>query len=184
MSQKHEYDGIEERDNDMPSWWVWSFFLCIIFSAVYFIHYFSGSGPTLKMEFDQAWGHHMTRFARARTPELSDAELLERFGQADVLSLGREVFQRTCQVCHGDKLQGSVGPNLVDEYWLHGKGEPSEIVKIVREGVLDKGMPAWGEMLKPDEVVAVAAYVRKQRGTKPAGAKAPQGQPYPEYVTE
>jgi cytochrome c oxidase cbb3-type subunit 3 len=46
----------------------------------------------------------------------------------------------------------------------------------VDEGVTAKGMPAWGKMLKPDQLTAVVAYVASLRGTNPADAKAPQGE--------
>ena len=50
-----------------------------------------------------------------------------------------------------------------------------QILTTVNEGVVAKGMPAWGQVLKPDEVTAVVAYVTTLRGTNPANAKAPQG---------
>jgi cytochrome c oxidase cbb3-type subunit III len=180
----HDYDGIKEADNDMPSWWIWSFFLCIIFAAIYFLHYFSNSGPTLAMEFDKEWGAHQARYQSAKAPELSDAELAALFAKKEVIDEGVVVYQRACLACHGDQLQGVVGPNLTDQYWVYGDGSAKKIVEVIRNGVTEKGMPAWGQTLKPQELVAVAAYVRGQRGKQVQGAKAPQGNPYPEYLAE
>jgi len=76
--------------------------------------------------------------------------------------------------CHGDKGQGLVGPNLTDAYWIHGKGTRADIFKVIHDGVPDKGMLAWGEILKPEEVIAVSSFVFSIRNTNVPG-KAPQG---------
>jgi cytochrome c oxidase cbb3-type subunit 3 len=76
--------------------------------------------------------------------------------------------------CHGPKGQGVIGPNLTDDYWLHGKASFMDIYAVVNEGVPAKGMPAWGKKLDPVEVAKLAAYVGTLRGTNLPG-KAPEG---------
>jgi cytochrome c oxidase cbb3-type subunit 3 len=71
---------------------------------------------------------------------------------------------------------GLIGPNLTDNAWIHG-GQITDIYKTVMNGVLEKGMPAWGTMLKPEEVEQVVAYVASLQGSNPANPKAPQGAP-------
>jgi cytochrome c oxidase cbb3-type subunit 3 len=79
-----------------------------------------------------------------------------------------------CMPCHRDDGGGSIGPNLTDDYWIHG-AKPLEIWRTVHDGVLDKGMPAWGQMLKPEQVAAVTAYVITLHDTHPPNPKEPQG---------
>ncbi len=86
----------------------------------------------------------------------------------------REIFHGRCAPCHGHDGQGVIGPNLTDEYWLHG-GRPTEILRTITEGVLDRGMLAWKSQLNPGELRAMAAYVLTLQGTHPPNPKAPQG---------
>ncbi|MCB1149993.1 c-type cytochrome, partial [bacterium] len=91
---------------------------------------------------------------------------------------GREIFQTYCVVCHLEQGQGLVGPNLTDRFWIHG-GKPMDIYNTVTNGVLDKGMAAWGNQLGPTRVQAVVAYVLTLRNTNVPG-KDPQGDIYEE----
>jgi cytochrome c oxidase cbb3-type subunit 3 len=172
----HDYDGIQEYDNPLPMWWLVTFFATVIFGFHYWIHYEFGGAPTQKQELAVDLG----AISKLRGPEESkepSAEDLEKLaGSAAAVEQGRGVFQGKCAVCHGNDLQGNIGPNLTDDYWLHGKGTASDISGIVRKGVLDKGMPAWETQLKSDEISAVAVFVASKKGSNPPGAKAPQGE--------
>jgi cytochrome c oxidase cbb3-type subunit 3 len=108
-------------------------------------------------------------------PAESEDELEKLAAQSSIVNQGREVFGSKCAACHGADLQGIIGPNLTDEYWIHGKGTLTDIALVVRSGVLDKGMPSWKEQLKTDEVQAVVVFVASRRGSHPANPKAPQG---------
>ena len=77
--------------------------------------------------------------------------------------------------CHGDKGQGGIGPNLTDDYWLHG-GKLAQIAATITNGVSDKGMPPWGPMLSGEQIKSLAVFVKSLHGTNPPGAKAPQGE--------
>jgi cytochrome c oxidase cbb3-type subunit 3 len=96
--------------------------------------------------------------------------------------VGAAQYAAKCVACHGDQLQGQIGPNLTDKFWIHGKGSHLDIVKVIREGVPDKGMPPWGTVLKKDEVYAVTAYIISKKGSNPKGAKEPQGEASEEYL--
>jgi cytochrome c oxidase cbb3-type subunit 3 len=91
-----------------------------------------------------------------------------------VLASGQVIFKATCAACHGEHAQGLVGPNLTDDYWLHG-GKISDLFKTIKYGVLSKGMPTWEKQLSPKQISDVANYIKSLRGTNPAGAKEPQG---------
>ena len=98
----------------------------------------------------------------------------ERYKEPAALASGKTVFGAYCVACHGPDGGGVIGPNLTDAFWIHG-GSPSAIYATVHDGVLAKGMPAWGQSLKPDEVTAVVAYVISLQGTTPATPKPPEG---------
>jgi cytochrome c oxidase cbb3-type subunit 3 len=69
-----------------------------------------------------------------------------------------------------------VGPNLTDNFWIHGKGTRLDIVGVLKTGVLEKGMPAWEAVFTRDELLAVSAFVFSMKGKQPKTAKEPQGQ--------
>lgn len=171
----HNYDGIHELDNPLPNWWLWTFFIAIIFGAIYYIHYELAGGTSLSQELDIA----MTEINKAKqtTPQVMETEesLAAAMTGDQVLALGASQFNLKCAACHGNELQGLIGPNLTDKNWIHGKGTRMDIVKVIREGVADKGMPPWGPVMKKEEIYAVSAYILSKKGTNPAGAKAPQG---------
>ncbi|MGZ3774360.1 MAG: cbb3-type cytochrome c oxidase N-terminal domain-containing protein [Pseudobdellovibrionaceae bacterium] len=173
----HEYDGIIEHDNPLPMWWLWTFFLTIIFAFIYYIHYELGGGPTLKQELKTAMDELEKTKAKATVsaPMETEDSLTADFGKDGVVAMGAAQFTAKCSSCHGQNLEGLIGPNLTDKYWIHGKGTRMDIVKVIRDGVADKGMPPWGPVLKKEEVYAVAAYILSKKGSNPANAKAPQG---------
>ena len=87
---------------------------------------------------------------------------------------GAATFASTCATCHGTQGEGLVGPNLTDAYWVHGN-TPSDIYRVISEGVLDKGMPAWDASLSEEEQAQAMAYVLSLQGTDPPNPKAPEG---------
>ena len=91
-----------------------------------------------------------------------------------VLAAGKTIFMQTCKPCHGDNAQGNVGPNLTDDYWLHGS-KINDLFKTIKYGVPSKGMPTWEKQLSPKQISDVANYVKSLHGTNPPNPKAPQG---------
>ncbi|UOF01568.1 cbb3-type cytochrome c oxidase N-terminal domain-containing protein [Bdellovibrio reynosensis] len=173
----HEYDGIIEHDNPLPTWWLWTFLLTIIFAFMYFLHYEIAGGPTLKDELKVAMAEidKAQATAQSNVPVETEESLKAMFGKDEVLATGAEQYTAKCAACHGQELQGLVGPNLTDKFWLHG-GTRMEVVKVITDGIPEKGMPPWGPVLKKPELYALAAYIFSKQGSNPAGAKAPQGQ--------
>ena len=176
----HEYDGIHEYDNPLPRWWTTLFWATIVFSALYLLNLPGigvGRGRLADYERDMAAARERQAARAAQSPPpaaLSDDALTAMAKDPARLTLGREQFVTTCAACHREDGGGSIGPNLTDAFWIHG-GRPTEILKTVTDGVLDKGMPAWGQTLSPDEVAAVAAYVLTLHDTHPPNPKEPQG---------
>lgn len=170
----HDYDGIREYDNPMPRWWLWVFYATIIFSgAYYFLPLPFGEGPGVVAEYEADVARHAAA-QPAAGPALTDDQLLGLAANAGTVAEGQQVYQQYCAACHRVDGGGLIGPNLTDDAWIHG-GAPTLIHKTIVEGVLAKGMPEWGRILKPGQVDAVTAYVISLRGTNPKDAKAPEG---------
>lgn len=174
----HEYDGIKEYDNPLPNWWLMTFFGTIIFAFIYYIHYEVAGGPTLKQELAEAMKQIESTTAKAPAAEFSDADLEAAAKDPKQVEAGLAVFTVRCASCHGDKLQGLIGPNLTDVYWIHGKGKGTDLTTVILTGVAEKGMPPWKGLLKNEEVKQLAALILARKGSNPPGAKEPQGEKY------
>lgn len=179
----HDYDGIKELDNPLPSWWVAIFVITTAFAIIYFFYYQFG-GPTLMDEHKQSVeaNNKLKQSAVASDSSNSgggDQFNVEKFNailaSPDKLKMGLDVFEKNCVSCHKSQGQGDIGPNLTDEYWINGDGSPEKIYKIVTNGVLENGMPAWKDVLSSEDIYLVTAYIKSIKGVKLEGAKAPQG---------
>jgi len=173
---EHNYDGIQEYDNPMPRWWVYLFWATILYSVLYFVGVpgITEGGRIANYEREMAAAESL-RVKQAPPPGSMDAGALLAVGRDPArLADGKATFASTCASCHREDAGGNIGPNLTDEYWIHG-GQPLQVLNTVTTGVLDKGMPAWGEVLKPEQVANVVAYVLTLHDTHPKDPKEPQG---------
>ena len=173
----HDYDGIRELDNKLPPWWLYGFYCTIIFSVIYLWRFHvSHTAPSSEQEFQISMQQAELRKAEylkkaANNIDENSVKLLT--GEGD-LAAGKAVFQTTCWACHGKAGEGGVGPNLTDEYWLHGGGI-KDIFKTIKYGWPDKGMKSWKDDYSPSQIAEISSYVRSLQGTHPANPKAPQG---------
>ncbi len=176
----HEYDGIRELDNSLPPWWVAMFYITIAFGVAY-LGYFhiTGYGVNQATEYAQ----EMERADEAVQAYL--AKQADRVDETNVvvlqepkdLELGQTIFNTYCSACHGMLGEGGVGPNLTDNYWIHG-GDITAVFKTIKYGVPEKGMIAWNTQLRPVEMQKVASYIMTLVGTTPPNPKEPQGEEY------
>jgi cytochrome c oxidase cbb3-type subunit 3 len=173
----HDYDGIQELDNNLPGWWVWLFYLTIAFSAAYLVYYHvSRTGDLQAAEYDQEMKAGQQIKAAAMGHFESTIATLQPSTDAAVLANGRQVYDKYCAACHRADGGGLVGPNLADDYWIHGRTY-ADSVKIIWDGVPAKGMITWKTVLKPDEIQAVSSYLYTLRGAKLASpGKLPENQ--------
>jgi cytochrome c oxidase cbb3-type subunit 3 len=175
----HEYDGIRELDNKLPRWWVWLFYLTMVFAAIYMLYYHVFARGDLaakgqmaaeyqaEMKIGQATkGAAMSRF------EASFATL-QPSADPVVVEAGRQSFRNLCAPCHREDGGGLVGPNLCDDYWIHGSNFVDN-VGVIWNGVPAKGMITWKNYLNPNQIQAVASYVYALRGTHPLNPKPPE----------
>lgn len=151
LGHADDNDGIDEYDNPLPDWWVGLFFFTIIFAVGYTIdyHFVSNRSQVSRYEAEML-------AAAERWPEQEAPSTLS-FDES-TLAEGGQIFAQTCASCHGADLTGGIGPNLIDAEWIHGNA-PEEVVKTITDGVAAKGMPAWGQVLGPEKVAKVAAFV-------------------------
>lgn len=171
----HNYDGIQELDHPLPQWWQGVFYATIVFGVIYFVYFMLAGGPTQKQELERDL-ETIAKLAPAPTASGDlESKIMSVLGDEATRAAGRVVFEGKCVACHGDKGQGIIGPNLTDRFWIHGDGTPVAILKVVTEGVAEKGMPPWGPILSPDETMQVVVFVASLQGTNPAGGKPPEG---------
>ena len=168
---EHDYDGIRELDNKLPSWWVWLFNLSIIFAVIYLIYYHVvRDGRIMAAEYasEMAAGEQVKMRAVAEFE--SRMVSLQPSTEPGMLAEGKETFDKLCAPCHRADGGGLVGPNLTDDYWIHGSNFVDNL-KIIWEGVPSKGMVTWRGVLKPGTIHAVGSYIYTLRGKNPENPK-------------
>jgi len=173
----HSYDGIRELDNHLPPWWTWLFYATIIWSVGYMIVYHVTDSLPLSIEEYQADVEKVQKLRASQEVVQIDENTLEYTDDAELISKGKEVYMSNCASCHRNDGGGGVGPNLADDYWLHG-GSIKNIYATIKNGVPEKGMISWAPILKPEEMRDAAFFIMSLRGTSPAGGKEPQGELY------
>jgi cytochrome c oxidase cbb3-type subunit 3 len=176
----HNYDGIRELDNNLPPWWKYGFYLTIVYAFAYLIYFHIAGGPTshdeYAVEMEQA---KIEKDAYMAKNALNVDENSVKIADAPGITEGQIIFASNCAPCHGAKGEGVVGPNLTDDYWLHGGSLP-DVFKSVKYGWPAKGMKSWQTDLSPIQIKNVVSYIKMLHGTTPPNAKAPQGDAYVE----
>jgi cytochrome c oxidase cbb3-type subunit 3 len=176
-----DFDGIRELDNRIPPWFNYLFGATVVFAVIYMIDYHvMGSSPLPAAEYQQevAQADLMRRLRVASEGEINEATLVKLVDEASVKA-GQDRFTKYCVTCHGTKGEGIVGPNLTDQYWIHGGGIKN-VYATIKNGVPAKGMISWKLVFTPKEIQQVASYVLSLQGTNPPNGKKPEGTPYVE----
>ena len=173
----HNFDGITELDNPTPPWFMFLFYSTIVFAIGYgIIYHWSGDGRIMENEYA----------AQVQDAEIVREAYLKKFANSinetnvtlvvekDKLLEGKKIFDNNCVACHGSLGEGKVGPNLTDEYSIHGS-DLKKVFRVITEGVPEKGMISWKKQLNPLQVQLVSSYIITLKGTNPPNPKAPQG---------
>jgi cytochrome c oxidase cbb3-type subunit III len=180
----HEADGIRELDNLLPRWWVWLFYATIIYSVAYmgYYHVFKvGDLQATEYKKEAARGEEIKSAALAKFE--SSMGTLAPDSDKTVLAKGQQIHLQMCSPCHRPDGGGLVGPNLTDDYWIHGSNY-TDTIKTIVNGVPEKGMLTWRGVLKPNEIQAVASYLYTLRGTHPPNPKIREDQAAPAKPNE
>ena len=182
----HEWDGIKELNTPLPRWWVLTFYATIVWAVGYWVvypawplmsgytagvlHYTNRAAVTKDLaELAVIRGDLMKVLAGASLAEIEKDPKLLALSRA----LGKTVFADNCAPCHGTGAAGAKGyPNLNDDDWLWG-GTLAQISQTIQFGARsgdpkahEGQMLAFGRdgMLKPEQIVTVANYVRSLSG--------------------
>ncbi|MDB6140783.1 MAG: cytochrome c oxidase, cbb3-type, subunit [Verrucomicrobiaceae bacterium] len=164
----HTYDGIQEYDQRLPNWWLFTFYIMMVAFVVWWLGYYQlGFGRPDTEAVDMVVGE----IEMAREKELlsiDDAKLWAMSRDSGIVAAGKATFMTPgmCVTCHGPDLSGTLGgaklPGLPlnDTEWKHG-GRPTEVFRLVRKGAPDvtKGMPAWEPTLGVKRVSEAVAFV-------------------------
>lgn len=178
--REHVYDGIEEYDQKLPNWWLFTFYIAIAWFVAYWVlYYHAGAYQT----DDQKLAGRLGMIEQKKQEQLAatlatlNDELLVTKWAADpaIVAAGEVTYTTTCTACHGADLSATMdvggvkiplpGLPLNDGQWKFG-GKPMDIFKLVHDGSPPEStghngakMQAWGQTLGPQKVAEVAAYV-------------------------
>jgi cytochrome c oxidase cbb3-type subunit 3 len=185
----HSWDGIEEYNNPLPRWWVWTFFACVAFAVGYVLYYPAFPGVHESASHWTALKQLNQDIAEAQLAKKGFDDKLAATGLSDVekddslrnyaQAAGKMLFAINCSQCHGAGGAGSKGfPNLLDDEWLHG-GKLADIAFTITHGIRNSQdplarnpglMPAFGkdEILTSGQVADVVNYLSVlSHGAKP-----------------
>lgn len=176
----HEYDGIQELNNPMPPWWLYGFYFTILLGVVYMFYYdVLGIGPSQLEEYEAevTLAEELYQPAEEVTPSVSFAEL-EILSDEASIAAGKALYsspRNLCTTCHGGQSEGLVGPNLTDDFWIHGCNLES-IMTSIKTGFPTAGMPPYGSgaPLTDTELQQLASYIISLRGSNPPNPKQPE----------
>ncbi|MCX2742500.1 c-type cytochrome [Mangrovivirga sp. M17] len=172
----HDYDGIRELDNHLPPWWKALFWVSIVWGIGYMlVYHVFDAAPLQAEEYEIAVAE-----ARAEAEKMAnviDESSLSFTDDPAHIENGKLVFEANCAVCHRNDMGGQVGPNLTDEYWIHG-GSAEDIYMTIKNGVPEKGMISWEDQLTKVQIRNVTSYIHSLYDTEPDNPKEPQGEVY------
>ncbi len=174
----HRYDGITELDNPTPPWFMYLFYGTISIAVFYLVGYHVvGNGQIMTTEYaeEMAMAETNRNEYMKKIGDKINENTVVLLKDAKSLEAGKKIYMQNCLACHGDKGQGGVGPNMTDEYWIHGSSLKN-VFHVISEGVPEKGMISWKKTLNSIQIQQVASFLTTFVGTKPANAKEPQGE--------
>lgn len=177
----HDYDGIRELDNALPPWWKYGFYITIAVAVIYLFNFHvfgTGKNPAEEYAAEMQQAQIEKEIYEANNKDKIDENNVP-MADANGLAEAKQIFETKCFACHGKAGEGGAGPNLTDDYWLH-KGSLNDIYHTIKNGYADKGMQSWASEYTPKQISFLASFVKTLHGTKPANAKAPQGDLYTE----
>lgn len=173
----HDYDGIRELDNNLPPWWKYGFYLTIVVAVVYLFNFHVlGTGDLQGKEYEKEMAQakiDVDAFMKTSASNV-DENTVKLLTETSDITAGKDVFLASCSACHGRAGEGTVGPNLTDDYWIHG-GSIQDLFKTIKYGWVEKGMKSWKEDLSPMQIAQVASFIKTLKGTNPPNPKAAQG---------
>jgi len=174
-----DFDGIRELDNTVPPWFNYLFYGTIVFAVVYMLvfHVFNIKPLMLDEYIGELKAAEIQREELIKTGALINENTVTLLVDEASLANGKSAFTTNCVPCHGPAGEGTVGPNLTDDFWIHGGGIKN-VFTTIKNGVPAKGMISWSSLLNPKKIQEVSSYVISIHGTNPPNGKAPEGEKY------
>jgi cytochrome c oxidase cbb3-type subunit 3 len=181
----HDYDGIKELDNNLPPWWIYLFYACIGFAAIYLVRFEILGADDQEMELKKEMAQAKIEVAEymKTAPDLMDEKTVTLLTDAPSLAEGKTIFTTNCVACHRADAGGQIGPNLTDDKWILGGGIKNLFHTVTNGGRDGKGMISWKGTLKPKEIQKVTSYIISLKGSNPKDPKAPEGEVWVEEAT-
>jgi cytochrome c oxidase cbb3-type subunit 3 len=159
----HSYDGIQEYDQSLPNWWLFTLFGSMAFAFLYWMACFvtdtaADDRVTLNAELDALEARQL-----AAVKNLDDATLWKMSRNTQTVAEGQAVYNSLCFTCHAPNLAGikGLGFRLNDDLWVHGN-TPTAIFNNISEGITFEGKPtgmAAQKVLGTGRIAAVTAFL-------------------------
>jgi len=157
---EHEYDGIQELDNNLPPWWVWGFYATIVFSFIYLFNYHIFGVSDLQIKaYDKEMKvaeKEVQAYLEKMAMNVDESSVTLMTDGAD-LAAGASTFAANCIACHKSKGEGEIGPNLTDKAWIYGY-DIKDVFKTIKYGTAN-GMPEHSSKFNPVQIQQIASYV-------------------------
>jgi len=176
--REHVFDGIEEFDQKLPNWWLFTFYIAIAFYIGYWVIYYSSDAiksPAEKINAEMsAINNAKQKELSAMLDDLNDDVLIEWSQNDGIVAQGQAVYTTTCIACHGADLKGTaIGRSLMDDQWEHGS-KPMDIFTLVlngspsdAKGFNSQKMQAWKDLLGPEKSAQAVAFILSKNPPKP-----------------
>lgn len=178
--REHEFDGIQEYDQKLPNWWLFTFYIAVAWFVVHWVlYYHTDLFKSPQQEVQQA----LVAVKEAKQAELektlaklNDSTLVHEWAtNPEVVAAGETTYMTLCSSCHAPDLSATLkaGPATVplpglplnDHQWKFG-GKPLDIFKLINEGSPPEStgnngarMQAWGQQLSPKQVAEVVSFL-------------------------
>lgn len=177
----HNYDGIQELDNDLPPWWKYGFYVTIVAAFIYMAHYhLFKTGDLQLQEFlnENIYAEQKLEEYKKRMSGLVDENTVVMLTDETSINEGKKIYADKCVACHGSLGEGTaIAPNLTDNYWIHG-GSIKDVFTSIKYGWTEKGMRSWQDELNARQMHVLSSYVMSLQGSNPPNAKEKQGELY------
>ena len=178
----HVYDGIQEYDQKLPNWWLFTFYIMVVWFIAFWITYYQFDfGSSDGAQIDAAMGkvnEKKEAELEALLVTLDDKSFVTTWATNEVaVTNGLDTFTTHCVICHGTDLSATKpvagmdtpmalpGLPLDDGEWKFG-GNPMAIFKLIKDGSPPEStghngakMEVWGNKLTAKTIAELTSFI-------------------------